>query len=78
MSPVPPEINVPPRLAEIRQRMAEALQENGRPASAAQLIAISKTKSAAEIAPLLQAGHRLFGENRVQAAQDKWPTPQAQ
>ena len=78
MSPVPPEINVPPRLAEIRQRMAEALQENGRPANAAQLIAISKTKPAAEIAPLLQAGHRLFGENRVQEAKDKWPPLKAQ
>ena len=78
MSPVPPEMNVPPRLAEMRQRMAEALQENGRPANAAQLIAISKTKPAAEIAPLLQAGHRLFGENRVQEAKDKWPPLKAQ
>lgn len=78
MSPVPPEINVPPRLAETRQRMAQALQENGRPATAAQLIAISKTKSATEIRPLLRAGHRLFGENRVQEAKTKWPPLKAQ
>lgn len=37
------------------------------------LIAVSKTHPADRIAPLLEAGHRVFGENRVQEAQDKWP-----
>lgn len=37
------------------------------------LIAISKTKTADEIEPLLEEGHRVFGENRVQEAQGKWP-----
>ena len=37
------------------------------------LIAISKTRSAEEIEPLLAQGHRVFGENRVQEAQAKWP-----
>lgn len=37
------------------------------------LIAISKTHAAEEITPLLDAGHRVFGENRVQEAQGKWP-----
>jgi PLP dependent protein len=39
----------------------------------AQLIAVSKTYDASAILPVLQAGHRLFGENRVQEAQGKWP-----
>lgn len=37
------------------------------------LVAVSKTKPAEEITPLLNAGHRLFGENRVQEAVSKWP-----
>ena len=37
------------------------------------LIAVSKTRSAADIEPLLRAGHRHFGENRVQEAAQKWP-----
>ena len=37
------------------------------------LIAVSKTRNEAEIIPLLEAGHRVFGENRVQEAADKWP-----
>ena len=36
------------------------------------LIAVSKTRSAVEITPLLEAGHHVFGENRVQEAADKW------
>ena len=37
------------------------------------LIAVSKTHPADRITPLLEAGHRVFGENRVQEAQGKWP-----
>ena len=37
------------------------------------LVAVSKTRSAEEIRPLLGAGHRIFGENRVQEAAEKWP-----
>ena len=39
----------------------------------AQLVAVSKTFGADEIRPLLEAGQRIFGENRVQEAQNKWP-----
>ncbi len=45
----------------------------GRPAEATTLIAVSKTKSTDEITPLIAAGQRDFGENRVQEAQSKWP-----
>ncbi|MCF8473873.1 MAG: YggS family pyridoxal phosphate-dependent enzyme [Emcibacter sp.] len=37
------------------------------------LIAVSKTKSIQDIIPLLNQGHRVFGENKIQEAQDKWP-----
>lgn len=37
------------------------------------IVAISKTRSPSEIEPLLHAGHRVFGENRVDEAQEKWP-----
>jgi pyridoxal phosphate enzyme (YggS family) len=78
MSSAPRKTDRPPRLAETQRRMAEVLQDNGRAANAAQLVAISKTKPAAQITPLLDAGHRLFGENRVQEAKDKWPPLKAQ
>ncbi len=45
----------------------------GRRASDVDLIAISKTRSAADIQPLIDAGQRAFGENRVQEAAEKWP-----
>jgi pyridoxal phosphate enzyme (YggS family) len=48
------------------------------PAPSTTLIAVSKTHSAAQIRPLLDAGHRVFGENRVQEAQVKWPALKAE
>ncbi|GAB5487614.1 MAG: YggS family pyridoxal phosphate-dependent enzyme [Parasphingorhabdus sp.] len=59
-------------LQEIQERMAKASRLAGRNATNTQLIAISKTRSVEEIRPLLESGHRLFGENRVQEAADKW------
>ena len=38
-----------------------------------QLVAVTKTFSAEEVLPVLEAGHRVYGENRVQEAQAKWP-----
>jgi len=60
-------------LNDIRARVAKAAQLPGRTSQDVDLIAISKTRSADEIRPLLNAGHRLFGENRVQEAAQKWP-----
>ena len=48
------------------------MKEAGRTAPV-EIVAVTKTKSAAEIEPALAAGHRLFGENRVQEAKGKWP-----
>lgn len=61
------------RLADIRERITSAARVSGRPADAVTLIAISKTQDAAAIQPLIAAGQRVFGENRVQDAQGKWP-----
>ena len=61
------------RLATIQDEIAKAARLTGRTADAITLIAISKTKDAAAIQPLIDAGQRVFGENRVQEAQEKWP-----
>lgn len=65
------------RLKAVRDRIAAAAREAGRPGDAAMLVAVSKTFVADEIRPLLAAGHRVFGENRVQEAQGKWPALKA-
>lgn len=65
------------RLAAIRAALAKSAALAGRKADAVTLIAVSKAKSAEEIEPLLAAGHRVFGENRVQEAADKWPALRA-
>ncbi|MDB5724749.1 MAG: YggS family pyridoxal phosphate-dependent enzyme [Novosphingobium sp.] len=59
-------------LADVRTRIAGAVKL-ARRLDAVTLIAISKTHPAADIAPLIAAGQRVFGENRVQEAADKWP-----
>jgi pyridoxal phosphate enzyme (YggS family) len=61
------------RLSEIRTRISHAQRRFGPPAEKVTLVAVSKTFAADEIAPFLAAGQRVFGENRVQEAADKWP-----
>lgn len=61
------------RLAAIEARVAKAAALAGRDPATIELIAVSKTHSADAIAPLIAAGQRSFGENRVQEAQGKWP-----
>ncbi len=60
-------------LREVRGQIEKAAKVAGREASSVRLIAISKTFGAEEIAPVLDAGQRIFGENRVQEAKAKWP-----
>jgi PLP dependent protein len=57
-------------LAEIRKAEAAA----GRPAGSVTLVAVSKTFDTEAIGPVLGAGQRIFGENRVQEARAKWPS----
>jgi pyridoxal phosphate enzyme (YggS family) len=61
------------RLEEVRSRIAGAARLAGREADPTILIAVSKSQAAEAIRPLIDAGQRDFGENRVQEAQSKWP-----
>lgn len=70
-------VNAIERLAEIRAAIARSEADQGRKKGSVTLIAVSKTKSADEIAPVLEAGQRVFGENRVQEAASKWPALRA-
>ncbi|MET1754224.1 YggS family pyridoxal phosphate-dependent enzyme [Novosphingobium sp. RD2P27] len=60
-------------LEDIRTRIAKASALAGREPDATELIAISKTQPAERIESLITEGQRVFGENRVQEAQAKWP-----
>lgn len=60
-------------LEDIRARIAQAAHIAGREPSSIELVAISKTHPAEAIAPLIAQGQRVFGENRVQEAEAKWP-----
>ncbi|RWE33670.1 MAG: YggS family pyridoxal phosphate-dependent enzyme [Mesorhizobium sp.] len=57
----------------VKAKIAAAEQEAGRRAGAVTLVAVSKTFDAVDIQPVIKAGQRVFGENRVQEAQGKWP-----
>jgi pyridoxal phosphate enzyme (YggS family) len=60
-------------LADVKARLAAAAREAGRDPASVHLIAVTKTFGPEAILPVLEAGHRLFGENRVQEAKAKWP-----
>jgi pyridoxal phosphate enzyme (YggS family) len=60
-------------LEDIRARIAQTAVIAGRAPDTIELIAISKTHGPERIVPLIEQGQRVFGENRVQEAQAKWP-----
>ena len=65
-------------LDEIKSRIATAETKAGRPAGSTCLIAVSKVQPNDRVAAVLDQGHRVFGENRVQEAVGKWPEFKAQ
>jgi len=65
-------------LVEVMRRIAEAATAAGRSPSDVTLVAVSKTHGPERVRELLEAGHRVFGENRVQEAQEKFPALKAQ
>lgn len=67
-----------PPLEDIRGKIEKAARIANRKPSDISLIAVSKTRSSDEIRPLLEDGHRVFGENRVQEAMEKWPALKAE
>jgi len=67
---------IPERLAAIRLEMDRIAHRSSRRAQDIELLCVSKTQDSSRIQQALAAGQRLFGENRVQEAQDKWPALQ--
>ena len=65
------------RLAAVTAKIEAAAMQAGRDPASVRLIAVSKTFGAEAIEPVLQAGQREFGENRVQEAMGKWPALRA-
>lgn len=66
------------RLNEVRGNILKAEADAGRLAGAVTLVAVSKTFDADHIRPAIEAGQRVFGENRVQEAYSKWPELKAE
>ena len=60
-------------IQEIKSRIQKAAAEAGRNPDDISLIAVSKVQPNARVQAVLEAGHKTFGENRVQEAQGKWP-----
>ena len=76
MVPVLDATNPADRLAAVRQEIAAACREAGRDPAGVTLVAVSKTFAADAIEPVIAAGQRVFGENRVQEGKAKWPALQ--
>ena len=64
-------------LGDIEKRVAQAAQAAGRERASISLIAVSKTQPEDRISAVLQEGQRVFGENRVQEAEGRWPAHRA-
>ena len=65
------------RLNEVRANIEKAERAAKRAAGGVTLVAVSKTFDAGDIRPVIEAGQRIFGENRVQEAMGKWPALKA-
>ena len=65
--------NAVEQLRTVQATIAKAEREARRQPGAVTLVAVSKTFAAEDIRPVIEAGQRVFGENRVQEAQGKWP-----
>jgi pyridoxal phosphate enzyme (YggS family) len=66
------------KLRQVRDEIAAAAKAAGRAIADVTLVAVSKTFDAAAVRPVIAAGQRVFGENRVQEAQGKWPALRAE
>jgi|SRR5579862_1560762 len=66
-------ISRPSGFTAVRNEIARACRDAGRDPASVTLVAISKTFGAEAIEPVIAAGQRIFGENRVQEAKSKWP-----
>ena len=73
----PTRMSIIDRYNETRSAIQRAALDCGRDPASVTLVCVTKTFPAEDIAPLLAAGHRVFGENRVQEAMGKWPALRA-
>ncbi|WP_430241543.1 YggS family pyridoxal phosphate-dependent enzyme [Neorhizobium sp. DAR64861/K0K2] len=71
-------MSVEQRLQEVRTRIGKAEETANRSAGSVSLVAVSKTFDADDIRPVIAVGQRVFGENRVQESQGKWPELKAE
>jgi pyridoxal phosphate enzyme (YggS family) len=71
-------MSVEERLNDVLSRIRNTEISAKRPAGSVSLVAVSKTFDAESIRPVIEAGQRVFGENRVQEAQGKWPALRAE
>jgi hypothetical protein len=71
------QIDIAANIEAVKTAMTEAAKDAGRAAGGAQLVAVSKTQPVDRIELALAAGQRIFGENRVQEAEGKWPALKA-
>ena len=60
-------------LSEIKNRVRQTEEEFSKTIGSTKIIAVSKVQPIAKVRAVLENGHRVFGENRVQEAQSKWP-----
>jgi pyridoxal phosphate enzyme (YggS family) len=65
-------MTVPPALTDVLDRIARAAKASGRSAKDVTLVAVSKQQAWERVAPILDAGQAVFGENRVQEAMERW------
>lgn len=65
--------DIPANLAAVREKIAQAARDAGREPDSVTLVAVGKTHPAETMRLALSAGQRVFGENRVQEAAEKWP-----
>jgi pyridoxal phosphate enzyme (YggS family) len=68
---------IPERLRQVKEEIVLATEAAGRKPSTVELVAVTKTMPAAAVEDAIEAGQRIFGENRVQEAQAKWPALKA-
>jgi hypothetical protein len=68
---------IPERLRLVKEEIVLAAEAAGRKPSTVELVAVTKTMPAAVVEDAIEAGQRVFGENRVQEAQAKWPALKA-
>jgi pyridoxal phosphate enzyme (YggS family) len=71
-------MSVEERLQDVKARIGKVERLSKRPAGSVTLVAVSKTFDVQDIRPVISAGQRIFGENRVQESQGKWPELKAE